>query len=474
MPDGAEKANTAIKLFGRNGLTLIPLLNEGRAGIERLRKEAERLGVVVSQQAAKAADEFNDSLNRLNNELKGIGISIAGPVITALQDLIIQFDEGRKAAGGFWGALFEFGLAKNDPGEQINKLLAARKKLEDNPPTPQLFVSMDTLVAQRQKEIADINKVLGYWRALQLRETEKLYAAEFAAADEKTKKILNLSREAAEEQLAQTEKLKNAYKSLAEAIREGSAQSKLTPLGKVEDASVLTINRLRDQAQAALERGGEQGAKEAARFLKQAKAIADYLLETGQISKTYYQTQADALLKLAEQGQQVLDGSPLTLPVAPDIDGAVAAGNLVWATAQQAINANGPLKLPGVQIGANTFGDEASIPLTPDGRAIISAKQFATGGQVRGPGTSLSDSILARLSAGEFVVRAQAVRNYGLGFMERLNSLALPRFAAGGPVGTPVHLHLDGHTVGPMMAGPSVAAQLGRLLSSEVLKRGRR
>ncbi len=80
---------------------------------------------------------------------------------------------------------------------------------------------------------------------------------------------------------------------------------------------------------------------------------------------------------------------------------------------------------------------------------------------------------MARLSAGEFVVKAAAVKNYGLGFLERLNQMQVPRFASGGPVGTPINIHLDGHAY-PMTAQPSVAKELGRLLGIEVLKRGRR
>jgi lambda family phage tail tape measure protein len=67
---------------------------------------------------------------------------------------------------------------------------------------------------------------------------------------------------------------------------------------------------------------------------------------------------------------------------------------------------------------------------------------FATGGYVSGPGTSTSDSIPARLSAGEYVVRAAAVRRVGVAFLDVLNGVALgPRlrggelaFAAGGLV----------------------------------------
>lgn len=59
---------------------------------------------------------------------------------------------------------------------------------------------------------------------------------------------------------------------------------------------------------------------------------------------------------------------------------------------------------------------------------------FASGGYVSGPGTGTSDSILARLSNGEFVVRAAAVQRYGVSLLAALNAMRLPAFAAGGLV----------------------------------------
>jgi hypothetical protein len=79
---------------------------------------------------------------------------------------------------------------------------------------------------------------------------------------------------------------------------------------------------------------------------------------------------------------------------------------------------------------------------------------MASGGMVRGAGSGTSDSILARLSNGEFVMSARAVRAWGSDFLSSLNSPGfalgglvgrLPAFAGGGAVsGTPVHLHLGG------------------------------
>jgi tape measure domain-containing protein len=61
--------------------------------------------------------------------------------------------------------------------------------------------------------------------------------------------------------------------------------------------------------------------------------------------------------------------------------------------------------------------------------------KFATGGHVRGPGTGTSDSIMARLSNGEYVMRAAAVAKFGPAFFDRLNGLQIPRFAEGGLIG---------------------------------------
>lgn len=58
----------------------------------------------------------------------------------------------------------------------------------------------------------------------------------------------------------------------------------------------------------------------------------------------------------------------------------------------------------------------------------------AQGGHVRGPGTGTSDSILSWLSNGEYVIRAAAVKKFGVGFFAALNNLRSPGFASGGLV----------------------------------------
>ena len=54
---------------------------------------------------------------------------------------------------------------------------------------------------------------------------------------------------------------------------------------------------------------------------------------------------------------------------------------------------------------------------------------YAEGGFITGKGTSTSDSIPARLSTGEYVIQAAAVKQYGLPFIEAINRMVLPKFS---------------------------------------------
>ncbi|WP_327337404.1 phage tail tape measure protein [Streptomyces sp. NBC_01324] len=65
-----------------------------------------------------------------------------------------------------------------------------------------------------------------------------------------------------------------------------------------------------------------------------------------------------------------------------------------------------------------------------DGGAVLQMYPF--GGPISGPGTGTSDSIPALVSNGEYIVKADAVRKYGVNMLDRVNAR---RFASGGGVG---------------------------------------
>lgn len=70
----------AQEIFGRSGTQLIPLINEGAAGLEAYATEAEKLGLVIDTESAAAAEKFVDTMDELSKAFRGAMIVI-GPLI---------------------------------------------------------------------------------------------------------------------------------------------------------------------------------------------------------------------------------------------------------------------------------------------------------------------------------------------------------------------------------------------------------
>ncbi len=105
MPDSAEKAALAVKLVGKNGWDMIPMLNQGRDGLTEMMEEAKRLGLVMSADAARAAEEFNDNMKRLHAVNEGVQRQIGSALLPILADLTEQMFLAKTEAGGFTSEL---------------------------------------------------------------------------------------------------------------------------------------------------------------------------------------------------------------------------------------------------------------------------------------------------------------------------------------------------------------------------------
>ncbi|WP_426041502.1 hypothetical protein [Brevundimonas sp. TWP2-3-4b1] len=87
MPDGVEKTAMAMRIFGKSGADLIPLLNGGSAALREAYAEAEQLGIVLDERTGKAAEAFNDNLTRLGVVKDGIVTRITAGMLPALLQL---------------------------------------------------------------------------------------------------------------------------------------------------------------------------------------------------------------------------------------------------------------------------------------------------------------------------------------------------------------------------------------------------
>lgn len=134
LPEGPRRSQLALELFGKSGASLIPLLTQGSAGLEAMRKEAERLGVVIDTETARAAEQFNDDLTRMSKAAQGFGLVLAKEVLPTMTELTTRALQNAKDFGALRGAFLAFlevTLGGTDPADVlVRKLETTRESIK--------------------------------------------------------------------------------------------------------------------------------------------------------------------------------------------------------------------------------------------------------------------------------------------------------------------------------------------------------
>jgi hypothetical protein len=93
IPDAAQRAQAAVQVFGRSGLELLPLVNNGEAAIEKFQK-LQSIMPGVSQSAADAGDAANDALTIFGKGAQAIMLKAVGKICALWGD---EFPGGVRA-----------------------------------------------------------------------------------------------------------------------------------------------------------------------------------------------------------------------------------------------------------------------------------------------------------------------------------------------------------------------------------------
>ena len=101
VSDGATKSALAQDLFGKSGAAMIPFLNSGKDGIEKLAEEASRLGIVLNSDTAQAADRFNDNMTRMASATQGIVLAFTSGLLPTLTNLTENMNSSTSALESF-------------------------------------------------------------------------------------------------------------------------------------------------------------------------------------------------------------------------------------------------------------------------------------------------------------------------------------------------------------------------------------
>jgi TP901 family phage tail tape measure protein len=115
LQDPADRARAAVDLFGRAGADLLPLFEQGAAGIRAAREEAQRMGATLTGEQATALAEADDSIKRMGQSWDGLARTLTAAVAPALtsafngiQNLITYLQGGEAKVFSFgeaWKAM---------------------------------------------------------------------------------------------------------------------------------------------------------------------------------------------------------------------------------------------------------------------------------------------------------------------------------------------------------------------------------
>jgi hypothetical protein len=310
LPDGPTKTALAVKMFGKAGMDMIPMLNQGSAGLgdmqEKTRVYGERLALL-----APSADRFNDELAELALQSKVTGINIATVLMPGLIGAA-QFINDLRAGGERGATAMEFLTEKTSgftalipqlrviaeligrigPGLALAGVGGDQSKRTSGGKISGLPLSIAEELALGQKNEATLDAE----RAANILLGQQAAAAAAADAYKTLKKNLVEKIAAQEAELASDEKLNVAQKEYAQFLAAITAQTLvLTPVD-MKDAVIkwdqyLALSKLNEEKQrwqkleddagARLVASAEAAMKTTQAILDGTKALRDSTAEMG-------------------------------------------------------------------------------------------------------------------------------------------------------------------------------------------------
>jgi hypothetical protein len=436
IEDPAERAGAVIDVFGRRaGPKLVQLLSEGEKGIAKLSAEANRLGLTFTAAELKIGDDFGDALSKLGKTFAAlqarIGLAFGPafiklfdnvteaivkltPTILAVVDVLAKQFEGTidgitqafgplgVAIGAAAAGLGSLGVALG----VVMKLLGPLAGLVTAAFSPFRLlltgvVAASGLLIQSLTTLVSVLRLVGVAATAAFGPWGILIAVVAAALAALAVVLLkNFDWEA----------FKAAALGAWDAVRNGIVNA---------GTAVTTTWNTVKQFFADLWTGIQNG----------AQAAWDFIVAGAEGVGAAVSAAFAAVVDGVTSGWEAIK------------QGAADAWGFVVNTATEALQGLLSFLQPVIErlTQAWEIAKKFAAALSAGEGDSGGGQGFAGGGYVRGPGTTTSDSIWAKLSDQEFVMRAKAVKHYGVGFMRMLNSMRVPAdafrgFANGGLV----------------------------------------
>lgn len=96
IKDPAVRTRAAMALFGKSGAEMLPMLLEGSEGLKAYAKEAQALGLVLSDDDIKNADRLGDNFDKIKGASQGLANTIGAKLAPVINPMIERFIEWYK------------------------------------------------------------------------------------------------------------------------------------------------------------------------------------------------------------------------------------------------------------------------------------------------------------------------------------------------------------------------------------------
>jgi hypothetical protein len=106
LKPGIEQNTAAQEAFGKSGKELIGVITDVGGNFDEFKQKAKELGVVLTDEDARAAEEFGDSLDKLKSQAQGVAFQFARqfmPDITQAMDEVSKYFTANQEVVRGWG-----------------------------------------------------------------------------------------------------------------------------------------------------------------------------------------------------------------------------------------------------------------------------------------------------------------------------------------------------------------------------------
>jgi hypothetical protein len=110
----SEKATAAANLFGRAGIQIVDVLDNGAAAFDAYIQKAQAYGLILDEKGIRKSEKFNDTLALINRQFKVVKAVIAIAFLPILQTLATNISDTTKKFATQEGSVEDLGIAIRD------------------------------------------------------------------------------------------------------------------------------------------------------------------------------------------------------------------------------------------------------------------------------------------------------------------------------------------------------------------------